>query len=92
MVRSQRSERAASRGLDGMARQRSPIVAVLAFLVFVAGCAAGLPSRTNAETACRARGLLPGTAEFTACLHPKKALAVERGEEAWQQMNDDVEE
>ena len=75
-----------------MARQRSPIVAALVCLVFVAGCAGGLPSQTNAEAACRARGLLPGTAEFTACLHPNEAAAVERGEEAWQGMNNDVDE
>ena len=75
-----------------MARHRSPIVAALACLVFVAGCAGGLPSQTNAETACRARGLLPGTVEFTVCLHPNEAAAMERGEEAWQQMNNDVEE
>ena len=76
-----------------MSRQRSPIVAALACLVFVAGCARGpLGQTNNTESTCRARGLLPGTAEFTACLHPKKAVAVERGEEAWQQMNDDVEE
>jgi hypothetical protein len=35
---------------------------------------------------------LPGTAEFTACLHPNEAAAVERGEAAWQQMNNDVDE
>jgi hypothetical protein len=75
-----------------MSRQRSPILAALACLVVVVGCAGEPPGQTNAETACRARGLLPGTAEFTACLHPNEATAVERGEEAWQQMNDDVEE
>ena len=75
-----------------MARQRSPIVAALASLVFVAGCAGGPPGQTNAEAAYRAGGLMPGTAEFTACLHPNEAAAVERGEEAWQGMNNDVEE
>ena len=69
------------------------MVVALVCLVFVAGCARGTLGQTNnTESTCRARGLLPGTAEFTACLHPKKAVAVERGEEAWQQMNDDVEE
>jgi hypothetical protein len=75
-----------------MVRRQSPIVAALACLVVVAGCAGGPPGQTNAETACRASGLLPGTAEFTACLHPKEAAAVERGEEAWQQMNSDMDE
>ena len=74
-----------------MARQRSSIVAALACLV-LAGCAGGPPGQTNAEAACRARGLLPGIAEFTACLDPNEAAAVERGEEAWQGMNNDVEE
>jgi hypothetical protein len=67
-------------------------LAALACLVAVVGCAGGPSGQTNVETACRARGLLPGTAEFTACLNPNEATAVERGEEAWQQMNDDVEE
>jgi hypothetical protein len=76
-----------------MVRQSSPIVAaLLACLVVVAGCGGGPPGQTNAEIACRARGLLPGTAEFTACLHPNEAAAVERGEAAWQEMNNDVEE
>jgi hypothetical protein len=75
-----------------MVRRQSPIVAALACLVVVAGCAGGPPSQTNAETACRARGLLPGTAEFAACLHPNEAAAVEQGEEAWQEMNNDVDE
>jgi hypothetical protein len=75
-----------------MERRQSPIVAALAYLVVVAGCAGGPPGQTNAETTCRARGLLPGTAEFTACLHPNEAAAVARGEEAWQQMNSDVDE
>jgi hypothetical protein len=74
-----------------MARQRSPIVAALACLA-LAGCSGEPPSRTNPETACRARGLMPGTAEFTACLHPNEAAAVERGEEAWQGMNNGVDE
>ena len=75
-----------------MSRHRSPIVAALASLVVVAGCAGGPPGQTDAETACRARGLLPGTAEFTACLHPNEAAAVERGEAGWQEMNNDMEE
>jgi hypothetical protein len=75
-----------------MVGQSSPITAALAGLVVVAGCAGGPPGQTNAESACRARGLLPGTTEFTACLHPNEAAAVERGEEAWQGMNNDVEE
>jgi hypothetical protein len=75
-----------------MVRRQSPIVAALVCVVVVVGCAGGAPSQTNGETACRARGLLPGTAEFTACLHPNEAAAVEQGEEAWQEMNSDVEE
>ena len=75
-----------------MSRQRPPIVAALACLVVVVGCTGGSPGQTNAESTCRARGLLPGTAEFTVCSHPNEAAAVERGEAAWQEMNNDVEE
>jgi hypothetical protein len=69
------------------------MVVALACLVFVGGCTGDPPGQSHkAESTCRARGLLPGTAEFTACLHPNEAATVGRGEEAWQQMNNDVDE
>jgi len=58
----------------------------------ISGCASGSTEPSDGEAACRARGLLPGTAEFAVCLHPSEAAAVEQGEEAWGQMQGDVEE
>lgn len=71
--------------------RRPQIIVALAVLGAIAGCAAG-SGPADGEAACRARGLLPGTAEFAVCLHPSEATAVERGEEAWEQMQSDGEE
>lgn len=74
-----------------VARRQLQIIVALTALVAIGGCAAG-SGPSDGEAACRARGLLPGTAEFAVCLHPNEATAVERGEEAWEQMQSNGEE
>ena len=74
-----------------VARHSLFVVAAGLALVVVAACTGGPPDQSAAEAACSARGLTRGTIEFDACLHPSEAKALEQGEDAWQQIQDDEE-
>ena len=56
-------------------------LAVILTLAGAAACAG--ESETAAETACREKGYMRGTAAFAACLNPQDAGELERATEAW---------